>query len=162
MWLKCFFSFFLEIVPVGYWLEYFRYFHLAFFYTHYQKGHSAQSFETIYIKAKVKQPKNGQGTHATLCQAVPKICNHAGWQELAGFRRGQKRPSILSSNAYLLICDKKTSFFRVQPKTVIYRHICLLNHQNHLYLGIYTPYMQKTCDVAEKAILAKKNCGKSA
>ena len=23
-------------------------------------------------------------------------------------------------------------------------------------------YMQKTCDVAEKAILAKKNCGKSA
>ena len=24
------------------------------------------------------------------------------------------------------------------------------------------PYMQKTCDVAGKAILAKKNCGKSA
>ena len=28
---------------------------------------------------------------------------------------------------------------------------------------IFIPYMQKTCDVAEKAILAtKKNCGKSA
>ena len=26
----------------------------------------------------------------------------------------------------------------------------------------WKPYMQKTCDVAEKAILAKKNCGKSA
>ena len=34
-----------------------------------------------------------------------------GWQELAGSRRGQKTPSILSSNAYQLICDKKTCFF---------------------------------------------------
>ena len=29
-------------------------------------------------------------------------------------------------------------------------------------LVIFVTYMQKTCDVAEKAILAKKNCGKSA
>ena len=28
--------------------------------------------------------------------------------------------------------------------------------------GDRLPYMQKTCDVAEKAILANKNCGKSA
>ena len=25
---------------------------------------------------------------------------------------------------------------------------------------VFTSYMQKTCDVAEKAILAQKNCGK--
>ena len=31
------------------------------------------------------------------------------------------------------------------------------NHHRQKY-----PYMQKTCDVAGKAILAKKNCGKSA
>ena len=29
-----------------------------------------------------------------------------------------------------------------------------------LNLGIFRAYMQKTCDVAEKAILAKKNLGK--
>ena len=97
----------------------------SFIYTHYQapyiKAHSTQStsFETINIKAKVKQPKNGQGTHATLCQAVPKICNHAGWQELAGFRRGQKMPSILSSNAYLLIRDKKRRFSSLTKNSYI-------------------------------------------
>ena len=32
------------------------------------------------------------------------------------------------------------------------------NHLQH-FIGIET-YMQKTCDVAVKAILAKKNCGK--
>ena len=34
-----------------------------------------------------------------------------GWQELTGLRRGEKMPSIFSSKAYLLICDKKSSFF---------------------------------------------------
>ena len=35
-----------------------------------------------------------------------------GWQKLAGFRRTQKMPSILSSDAYfLLICDKRRCFF---------------------------------------------------
>ena len=32
---------------------------------------------------------------------------------------------------------------------------------DEMYLYVQA-YMQKTCDVAEKAILAKKNCGKSA
>ena len=39
-----------------------------------------------------------------------------GCQELASFRQAQKMPSILSSDAYLLICDKKRCFFRVLPK----------------------------------------------
>ena len=30
---------------------------------------------------------------------------------VASFRRAQKMPSILSSDAYLLICDKKRCFF---------------------------------------------------
>ena len=34
------------------------------------------------------------------------------------------------------------------------------SHCHHL--RHHHPYMQKTCDVAEMAILAKKNCGKSA
>ena len=41
----------------------------------------------------------------------------AGWQKLASFRQAQKMPSILSSDAYLLIRDKKNVvFFRVLPK----------------------------------------------
>ena len=34
-----------------------------------------------------------------------------GWQKLASFRQAQKMPSILSSDAYLLIRDKKRCFF---------------------------------------------------
>ena len=34
-----------------------------------------------------------------------------GCQELASFRQAQKMPSILSSDAYLLIRDKKRCFF---------------------------------------------------
>jgi len=33
---------------------------------------------------------------------------------------------------------------------------------SYLFIQYDASYMQKTCDVAEKAILAKKNCGKSA
>ena len=36
--------------------------------------------------------------------------NNTGWQKLASFRQAQKMPSILSSDAYLLIRDKKRSF----------------------------------------------------
>ena len=40
-----------------------------------------------------------------------KNCQRSGWQELASFRQAQKMPSILSSDAYLLIRDKKALFF---------------------------------------------------
>ena len=36
-----------------------------------------------------------------------------GWQKLASFRQAQKMPSILSSDAYLLIRDKKRRFSRI-------------------------------------------------
>ena len=40
----------------------------------------------------------------------PLLNNDPGWQKLASFRQVQKMPSILSSDAYLLIYDKKTFF----------------------------------------------------
>ena len=47
----------------------------------------------------------------------------AGWQKLAGFRRAQKIPSILSSDAYLQIRDKKCRFSRntkITTKMVVF------------------------------------------
>ena len=42
-------------------------------------------------------------------------------------------------------------------------YLVVLGHYGAVLVGSWlVPYMQKTCDVAEKAILAKKNCGQSA
>ena len=51
------------------------------------------------------------------------LWSHSGWQKLAGFQRAQKMPSILSSDAYLLIRDKKRRFSRntkIATKKVVF------------------------------------------
>ena len=53
-----------------------------------------------------------------------------GCQELASFRQAQKMPSILSSNAYLLIRDKKRCFFsrntKIATKMVVFYLVYLI------------------------------------
>ena len=40
--------------------------------------------------------------------------------------------------------------------------VIIVNKDIMVVMDIMVAYMQKTCDVEEMAILAKKNCGKSA
>ena len=53
----------------------------------------------------------GLGSQLQGCSLSWLNCRSPGWQKLASFRQAQKMPSILSSDAYLLIRDKKRCFF---------------------------------------------------
>ena len=60
-----------------------------------------------------------------------------------------------------LLCSLKPFMLLLNPFLYVFVDMTCVNCV--LWASIvWHPYMQKTCDVAEKAILAKKNCGKSA
>ena len=91
---------------------------LVFSYS--ERTHTSSNKNTHVSFVKYKYTSHSSNTNTSLIDRHVfsfKGCKQPGWQKLAGFRRAQKKPSILSSDAYLLIRDKKLCFFfRVIPK----------------------------------------------
>ena len=99
------------------------------------------------------QSLRSDGLPPYILESNPGVLNNSGLGDVPDFS-GVGEPPIVDCQH--LVASLQEFLIQLHPELIE----VLINARS--FHTLIKAYMQKTCDVAEMAILAKKNCGKSA